>query len=84
MDNNKEKQLATHITNEINCIFNRKAFCAQMRREHRSLQADFTNLCLEWLNTCRELYEDDYYDARNEHACRTGKVLMDYLDKGKF
>jgi len=82
MDNQKEKNLATHITDEINCIFDYKAFCEQMRREHRSLQADFTRLCLEWLNTCRELYEEEYYDGRNEHACRTGKMLMDYLEKG--
>ena len=77
----KEKQLATHITNEINCIFDYKKFVEQMSREHRTLQSDFTTLCLEWLNKCREMYEDDNYDGRNEHACRTGKMLMDYLDK---
>ena len=80
----KEKQLATHITNEINCIFNYKEFVEQMSREHRSLQSDFTTLCIEWLLKCREMYEEDRYDGRNEHACRTGKVLMDYLDKGNF
>lgn len=80
----KEKQLATHITNEINCIFDYKSFVEQMSREHRTLQADFTTLCLEWLLKCREMYEADRYDGRNEHACRTGKVLMDYLEKGNF
>ena len=80
----KEKQLATHITNEINCIFDYKKFVEQMSREHRSLQSDFTTLCIEWLLKCREMYEEDRYDGRNEHACRTGKVLMDYLDKGDF
>ena len=80
----KEKQLATHITNEINCIFDYKAFVEQMSCEHKTLQSDFTTLCLEWLLKCREMYEEDRYDGRNEHACRTGKVLMDYLDNGKF
>ncbi len=80
----KEKQLATHITNEINCIFDYKKFVEQMSREHRTLQSDFTTLCIEWLLKCREMYEEDRYDGRNEHACRTGKVLMDYLDKGEF
>ena len=80
----KEKQLATHITDEINCIFNYKEFVEQMSREHRTLQSDFTTLCLEWLLKCREMYEEDRYDGRNEHACRTGKVLMDYLEKGHF
>lgn len=76
----KEKQLAIHITNEINCIFDYKAFVEQMSREHRTLQSEFTTLCLGWLLKCREMYEADRYDGRNEHACRTGKVLMDYLE----
>ena len=80
----KEKQLVTHITNEINCIFNYKAFVEQMSREHRTLQSDFTTLCLEWLLKCREMYEAENFDGRNEHSCKTGKVLMDYLEKGKF
>lgn len=83
MDNQKSKDLATHITNEINCIFDYKAFVEQMSREHRTLQSDFTTLCLEWLLKCREMYETNNYDGRNEHACRTGKVLMDYLEGGK-
>jgi len=78
----KEKQLASHITNEINCIFNYQSFVEQMSREHRTLQSDFTTLCLEWLLKCREMYEDGRFDGRNEHACKTGKVLMDYLEKG--
>lgn len=80
-DISKEKQLVTHITNEINCIFDYKAFVEQMSREHRSLQADFTTLCLEWLLKCREMYENQNFDGRNEHSCRTGKVLMDYLER---
>lgn len=80
----KEKQLATHITNEINCIFDKKAFVEQMSREHRTLQSEFTTLCLEWLLKCREMYEAENYDGRNEHSCKTGKVLMDYLEKGRF
>lgn len=84
MDNQKEKQLAIHIANAINCIFDHKAFAEQMSREHRTLQSEFTTLCLEWLLKCREMYEAENYDGRNEHSCRTGKVLMDYLEKGEF
>ena len=84
MDNQKAKQLAIHITNEINCIFDRKAFVEQMSIEHRTLQSEFTTLCLEWLMKCREMYEDDRYDGRNEHACRMGKALWDYIDSYDF
>ena len=80
----KEKQLAITITDAINGSFNNKAFVEQMSIEHRTLQADFTNLCLEWLLKCREMYEDDRYDGRNEHACRMGKALWDYIDSDKF
>lgn len=80
----KEKALATHITNEINCIFDYKAFVEQMSREHRTLQSEFTTLCLEWLLKCREMYKEENFDGRNEHSCRTGKVLMDYLERGRY
>ena len=80
----KEKQLAIHISNEINCIFDRNAFVEQMSREHRTLQSEFTSLCLEWLFKCREMYEADNYDGRNEYSCKAGKILMDYFEKGDF
>lgn len=79
----KEKQLAIHIANEINRIFDYKAFVEQMSREHRTLQSDFTTLCLEWLLKCREMYKEENFDGRNEHSCRTGKMLMDYLERGR-
>jgi hypothetical protein len=84
MDKQKETNLAIHITDELNGSFDKKAFCERMSREHRTLQAEFTSLCLEWLSTCREMYEDERYDGRNMYACRTGKVLMDHLEKGDF
>lgn len=80
----KEKQLAITITDAINGSFNNKKFVEQMSKEHRTLQSEFTSLCLDWLLKCREMYEDNRYDGRNELACRSGKVLMDYLEKGDF
>lgn len=80
----KEKQLAIHITNTLNGSFDNKKFVERMSIEHRTLQSEFTSLCLDWLLKCREMYEEDRYDGRNEHACRSGKVLMDYLEKGEF
>lgn len=80
----KEKQLAITITDAINGSFSNKKFVEQMSREHRTLQADFTTLCLDWLLKCREMYEEENYDGRNHLACKSGKVLMDYLEKGDF
>jgi hypothetical protein len=80
----KEKQLAITITDAINGSFNNKEFVEQMSREHRFLQAEFTTLCLDWLLKCREMYEEENYDGRNELACKSGKILMDHLEKGEF
>lgn len=80
----KEKQLAIVITDAINGNFNFQTFCEAMSREHRTLQHEFTNLCLAWLKQCRSMYEDDNYDGRNEHACLMGKALWDYIDSDKF
>ena len=84
MADQRAKQLATHITDEINCIFDNKEFVEQMSREHRTLQTEFTTLCLEWLMKCREMYEDGRYDGRNEYACKMGKALCDYIESDKF
>lgn len=80
----KEQQLAIYVSNAINCSFNNKAFAEQMSHEHRTLQSEFTSLCLEWLLKCREMYETDNYDGRNEHSCRMGKALWDYIESDKF
>ena len=80
----KERQLATTITDAINGSFDRKAFCEAMSKEHRALQYDFTNLCLEWLKQCREMHNEGRYDGRNEHACLMGKAIWDYIDSDKF
>ena len=80
----KEKQLAITITDAINGSFSNRKFVEQMAKEHRTLQADFTTLCLDWLLKCREMYEEENYDGRNYLACKSGKVLMDHLEKGDF
>ena len=82
--NVKEKQLATTITDALNGCFDPKIFCEAMSREHRTLQHDFTNLCLNWLAQCRKMYNEGNYDGRNEHACLMGKALWDYIDSDKF
>ena len=80
MNYEKEKQLAQTITDALNTGVGRDAFCEAMSREHRFLQGDFTNLCLWWLEKCREMYEQGNYDGRNVYACKVGKLLTDYLE----
>lgn len=80
----KEKQLVATITDAINGMFDPKGFCEAMSKEHRYLQYEFTNLCLNWLKQCRNMYNEGRYDGRNEHACLMGKAIWDYIDSDKF
>ena len=45
-DNEKEKHLASTITDALNPGINKKAFCEAMSHEHRFLQQEFTTLCI--------------------------------------
>lgn len=50
-------------------------FCTEMTREHRTIQEEFTCLCIEWLKTCAS---DDYrYDLRNEYSHKVAKKLLE-------
>jgi hypothetical protein len=83
-NNEKEKKLVEYITDNLNSGVSLKEFCEAMSHEHRTLQGDFTNLCIWWLEKCRDMYEEGNYDGRNVYGCKAGKILMDYYDKGEF
>lgn len=80
MNEEKEKRLAEHITDELNGRFDREKFCDAMSREHRFLQYEFTELCLKWLEKCAEMYDEKRYDDRNESACKTGKLVTEFMN----
>ena len=77
----KEKELAGTITDVLNGCFSKKKFCDAMSREHRYLQYEFTEMCVWWFEKLAEMYEQGNYDGRNEHACRTGKMIADFINK---
>ena len=79
--NDKAKQLATTITDAINGRFSKKEFCEAMSREHRYLQGEFTELCVWWFEKLAEMYEQGNYDDRNEHGCKLGKEITEFLNK---
>ena len=83
-NNDKEKKLVDTITDNLNSGITFKAFCDFMSHDHRTLQEEFTILCMRWLEKCREMYKEGTYDGRNMYGCKTAKILMDYLDKGEF
>lgn len=77
----KMRKLVSTITDAMNGNFSKREFCEEMSREHRTLQYEFTELCIWWLEKCGEMYEQGRYDARNEHSCRLGKEFTDWYNR---
>ena len=77
----KEKHLTETIADALNGGFSKKEFCEAMSKEHRYLQGEFTELCVWWFEKLAEMYEQWNYDARNEHYCKLGKEVYDFLNK---
>ena len=58
--------------------FNPEEFCKQFTKEHRTIQQNFTRLCIHWLCTCAS---DEYrYDGRNEASHKVAKALIEKQD----
>jgi hypothetical protein len=66
----KNVQIVSGMVNSS--LFDAETFCEKFQREHRTLQQNFTRLCIEWIKTCAS---DEYaYDGRNEAS---HKVCLD-------
>ena len=55
-------------------------FIDAMDREHRTLQQNFTGLCLAWLQHLSTL-QSSQYDLRNEASVKIAKKLLKDVDK---
>ena len=57
-------------------------FCKRFLKEHRSIQADFTHLCITWLKT---IGSNDYeFDDRNKRSHEIAKMIKDFLEKNNI
>ena len=72
------KQNANEVSNMLNSLgFVPELFCAEMRKDHRTIQQNFTRLCFEWIKTCAV---DDYpYDERNRASHVKCKAIVDTM-----
>lgn len=75
----RNKQNAERVAEMLNVFgFDNDGFCDAMCRQHRTLQQNFTRLCIAWLATCAS---DDYrYDGRNEASHEVAKALINSQD----
>lgn len=75
------KTIDTEIVEEvINYVNNGNSsyeeFARLMSYEHRTLQQQFTKLCIAWL---KELSETENYDLRNEASVKFAQSIKDKL-----
>lgn len=69
------KELTNIITNHLNTFGDKsEEFNQAMSREHRTLQQNFTRLCLKWLE---HVASDEYLtDGRNEQSKDIAQKLL--------
>jgi hypothetical protein len=78
------EEIQKEISNFVNSYGNRSSgeeFCKLMSNDHRTLQQNFTRLCLQWLET---VASDDYRtDGRNEASKNIAQELIGNFQKEK-
>ena len=67
------KEISSYV-NSMNSSY--EEFARLMSYEHRTLQQNFTKLCIAWL---RQLSETENYDLRNEASIKFAKSIKDKL-----
>jgi len=76
------KEVVTNVTDYLNSFSNKnKDFIAEMSREHRTLQQNFTKLCMEWLEHCAS--NDYHFDGRNEASHKVSKEMVEGFQDAK-
>ena len=66
-----------YMSNYVNSMSSDyKEFAQKMSCEHRTLQQNFTKLCIAWL---KQLSETEYYDLRNQASVEFAKSVKDKL-----
>ena len=87
--NNKSdaRQLANQIADMVNTMCKdiiTKDFVEEMSCQHRTLQQNFTRLCVNWLKELNKNYENGYYDLRNEASCKLANEIIKNCDEYLF
>ena len=72
-----DADIVKEINNYVNSYSsNYKEFARLMSYEHRTLQQNFTKLCIAWL---KELSETENYDLRNKASIEFAQSIKDKL-----
>lgn len=73
----RDTEIVKEVSNYVNSMNSSyEEFARLMSYEHRTLQQNFTKLCIAWL---RQLSETENYDLRNEASIKFAKSIKDKL-----
>lgn len=63
-----------------NMLFPYKEVCEYFfRNEHKTIQQNFTRLCVEWLRTCATEEYGRFADGRNKSSHEVGKMFVERM-----
>lgn len=72
----KEEEFAEVASNAVNPMgFSPERFAEAMGRQHRTLQQNFTKICLAWIMHLASRRENQY-DLRNEASVKVAKKIL--------
>lgn len=70
------KELVQEITDYLNTFNSKeKEFCEAMSCEHRTLQQNFTRLCLQWIEHCAS--HEYRTDGRNQQSHEVSRRILE-------
>ena len=74
----KVNENVNKVSDMLNSMsFSPEEFCKEFTREHRTIQQNFTRLCIEWIKTCAS---DEYrHDDRNRASHVKCKEIVETM-----
>ena len=79
-----DEVFARFFSNYVNnCGHDRHKAAEKTATDHRTLQSNMFDLCMAYIKELAESYENGWYDARNEYAVTTSKMIIDHLKEMK-
>jgi len=76
------KELAKEFSNFVNGAHTSdiKTFVSETANDHRTLQQQTFGVFMALIQEWAHLYDEGYYDARNEFTCRKSKEILDNVE----
>ena len=78
------EEVVKTMSNFVNSFSsNEVKFAELMGQEHRTLQQNFTRLCVAWFKHLSKVKEN-WYDLRNEGSVKLGKAFVEKLEEDMY